>query len=704
MSILKKTVLMVVCITVALFTLVYIISNFIYIKGFAMLEQQQVERNIIRVSDSLQDKLDNLYAFCVDWAASDDTYYFAKQYNKEYVDKNLTDDSFTTSDTDLFMVLDTQGNLVYEKYFSLSQMKEIPVPADWLGLISNNIITKTSDTQPCISSVIILSGQPVMFSCCPILTSTKDGPSTGYLVMGRVVDEAMIKSLTVVAQFPVSVLPIQAAGQAAEVAEALNSLGKTEDSFIKKESGNILAGYAIFNDVNGNPAFVYKVSVPRDIFSQGQKAIAYLHSSLFILAVAFCVAFIFLFKYLILSRLTTLSNAVNAIGSTGEITNRVKIKGNDELSRLSDNINGMLESLEKSEIRRESQKEVISHIVTLTPNGVVAVNDTGYITLLNDAFRDAFDLKNHSLLGVKLEDLPDMSDIAVEINNFRLSRMTSFKKEIQRVRNGTKRIFIASFARLKEEEIYILYLTDISEERSKQESLYLTDRLASIGEMASGIAHELNNPLTSIIGLSEIVMRDEVPDSVKEDMGMIKSESHRAAGIVRNLLSFARKNSTLKQPDNINKIISDVLRLRSYEQGVNNIKIIKELDNNLPDILIDHSQIQQVFINIILNAEYAMVTAHGKGILRVKTELADNMIKTSFIDDGPGIEPGNLRHIFDPFFTTKEVGKGTGLGLSISYGIVTTHNGHIYATSEFGKGATFVVELPLNNPAAKEAK
>ena len=165
--------------------------------------------------------------------------------------------------------------------------------------------------------------------------------------------------------------------------------------------------------------------------------------------------------------------------------------------------------------------------------------------------------------------------------------------------------------------------------------MYLTDRLASIGEMASGIAHELNNPLTSIIGLSEIVMRDEVPESVKEDMGLIKSESHRAAGIVRNLLSFARKNAALKQPANINKIINDVLRLRSYEHGVNNIKIIKELDNNLPDIMVDYSQIQQVVINIILNAEYAMVNAHGKGILKIKTETADNMLRITFTDDGP---------------------------------------------------------------------
>jgi signal transduction histidine kinase len=315
-----------------------------------------------------------------------------------------------------------------------------------------------------------------------------------------------------------------------------------------------------------------------------------------------------------------------------------------------------------------------------------------------------FSLGNRDLGGLKLEDLPDMKDIADEVNNFRLSRMTDLKKEIRRVRDGNSRIYIATFTRLKEEERYILYLTDISEERAKQESLYLTDRLASIGEMASGIAHELNNPLTSIIGLSEIVMREDVPESVKEDMGMIKSESHRAANIVRNILSFARKNTTIKQTTNINGIITDVLRLRSYEHGLNNIKIIKNLDPNLPDLMIDHSQIQQVVINIILNAEYSIVTSHGQGTIIIKTETTGGVLKVSFTDDGLGIEPGNLRHIFDPFFTTKEEGKGTGLGLSISYGIINNHGGRIYATSEYGKGATFVIELPLPNPDKKEAK
>lgn len=703
MSIAKKTILMIIGITTALFLLVYLASNFIYLKGFETLEYDQVRRNIERVENAINLKLNTLDVFCHDWSSWDDTYYFALGQNPEYVDKNLADDTFVNSDISIFLVLNTQGEIMYGKAYDIINAVDTPLPEDLPAFLSSPFVKQSHGTQRQFMGVTTLSNQPLMFTSRPIYTSQNEGPAAGYLMVGRYIDAAIVKSITVTTQFPVEIFPVQNIEQGTEMSDALNSLRSSGATYIKTSKATI-DGYGDIKDITGTSVLLYKVAIPRDIYDQGARTIGYLHVSLFAMAIVFSFILVLFIKRLILSRLTALTNAVNSIGSKGEISNRVQIKGNDELSRLSENINNMLESLEVSEARRQSQKEVISHIVTITPNGIVAINDTGNITLLNDAFREMFDLKNRSMLDVKLEDLPDMSDIAVELNNFRLSRMASFRKEIHRVRNGAKKIYIAHFARLKEEELYILYLTDISEERQKQESLYLTDRLASIGEMASGIAHELNNPLTSIIGLSEIVMRDEVPESVKEDMGMIKSESHRAANIVRNLLSFARRNATLKQPANINKIISDVLRLRSYEHGVNNIKIVKDLDTTLPDILIDHSQIQQVFINIILNAEYAMTTAHGKGILKVKTEIVDNMLRTSFIDDGPGIEPGNLRHIFDPFFTTKEVGKGTGLGLSISFGIVTAHNGRIYATSEIDKGATFVVDLPLSNSAAREVK
>ena len=139
-----------------------------------------------------------------------------------------------------------------------------------------------------------------------------------------------------------------------------------------------------------------------------------------------------------------------------------------------------------------------------------------------------------------------------------------------------------------------------------------------------------------------------------------------------------------------------MLELRAYEQKVNNIQVNTQFAPDLPEITADGFQLQQVLINIIINAEHFMIEAHRRGTFTITTERVGDIIRASFADDGPGIAEKNLGHLFDPFFTTKEVGKGTGLGLSISYGIITEHGGRIYAESELGKGATFIIELPIS--------
>jgi signal transduction histidine kinase len=223
----------------------------------------------------------------------------------------------------------------------------------------------------------------------------------------------------------------------------------------------------------------------------------------------------------------------------------------------------------------------------------------------------------------------------------------------------------------------------------------MTDRLASLGELAAGTAHELNNPLTSIVGFSQLLMEREVPDDIREDLKLINNEAQRAARVTKNLLTFARKHAPVKQRDQINNIIEDVLKLRTQEHEASGIEVERHLDPDLPEVMVDYFQMQQVFMNIIINAEYFMTEAHGRGTLTITTKKQSNTVSISIADDGPGIPPENLRRIFDPFFTTKEAGKGTGLGLSICHGIVTEHGGQIYVRSQLGKGATIFVELPI---------
>jgi PAS domain S-box-containing protein len=239
---------------------------------------------------------------------------------------------------------------------------------------------------------------------------------------------------------------------------------------------------------------------------------------------------------------------------------------------------------------------------------------------------------------------------------------------------------------------------DITERKQMQEQLVIADRLASIGELSAGIAHEINNPLTGVIGFSDLLSgRDDLPADIMEDLGVINGEARRTAEVVKNLLTFAREHKAQKASTDIHKVIQNVLNLRAYEQKGDNIEVKTSLASNLPEINADAFRLQQVFLNIVINAEYFMKEAHNKGQLTITTEKVGKKVIVSFADDGPGIAKDALGHLFDPFFTTKEVGKGTGLGLSICHGIIAEHGGRIYAESELGKGTTFTIELPIGD-------
>jgi two-component system, NtrC family, sensor kinase len=239
---------------------------------------------------------------------------------------------------------------------------------------------------------------------------------------------------------------------------------------------------------------------------------------------------------------------------------------------------------------------------------------------------------------------------------------------------------------------------DISNEKLLQQQLIQSEKLSAIGELISGIAHELNNPLTGVMGYSQLLqLRKDLDDRAKESLLKINNLAMRCQRIVQNLLSFARKQKPERTLSDITEILEKALELRSYELQVNNIEIRRELDRNLPKTIADAHQLQQVFLNIVTNAEQAMLEAHGKGILiiRAHADARNARIIVEFADDGPGIPETYLTKIFDPFFTTKEVGKGTGLGLSLSYGMIKEHGGNIYARSRLEEGSTFFVELPI---------
>jgi two-component system NtrC family sensor kinase len=240
----------------------------------------------------------------------------------------------------------------------------------------------------------------------------------------------------------------------------------------------------------------------------------------------------------------------------------------------------------------------------------------------------------------------------------------------------------------------VVVMTDITDAADLQAKLMHTEKMAALGQLVSGVAHEVNNPLAAIVGFTDLLIENpEIPDDARDELRVILQEAQRTRVIVQNLLSFARQMPAQQEPVPVNSVLQQTLKLRSYDFSNHGVEVAEEYDERLPLVVGDPHQLQQVFLNILNNAYDAMQQTRRPGKIEIQTARRNGQIEMSFRDNGTGI--AQLDRIFDPFFTTKEVGKGTGLGLSICYGIVRAHQGEIFARNNAnGIGCTFTVRLP----------
>jgi two-component system NtrC family sensor kinase len=246
----------------------------------------------------------------------------------------------------------------------------------------------------------------------------------------------------------------------------------------------------------------------------------------------------------------------------------------------------------------------------------------------------------------------------------------------------------------------VVVMTDVTDSAMLRAKLVHAEKMAAVGQLVSGVAHEVNNPLTAILGFTDLLMENpELPESARRDLRVILQEAQRTKQIVQNLLSFARQMPPQRRPVQLNHILQRTVHLRSYDFISHGIQVIELLDEALPEVIGDSHQLQQVFLNILNNAYDAVRETTRAARIEVRSNRASAFVEISFRDNGMGI--ADPERIFDPFFTTKDVGKGTGLGLSICYGIVREHGGEIVCQNNpDSDGATFTVRLPIASETA----
>jgi two-component system NtrC family sensor kinase len=358
----------------------------------------------------------------------------------------------------------------------------------------------------------------------------------------------------------------------------------------------------------------------------------------------------------------------------------------------------------QSELQRE--RDFSGKILNNTQSLILVVDPAGLVSYANRRWYD-MGYQQNQLLSRPLEELliPARRQALHEAFAATLAGQQIDNLEVQIV-HGEGRVgyFSMNLSPMRDEQgqvvSIVVVLSDITDAATLQAKLLHAEKMAAVGQLVSGVAHEVNNPLTAILGFSDLLLENpDVPESARKDLRVILEQAQRTKQIVQNLLSFARQMPPERRPVQLNSIVSRTVELRAYDLDSRGVEIIEQLDPELPQAIGDPHQLQQVFLNI-LNHAYDAVRDRGRSArIEIRTTSLGSLVQVGFRGNGYGIS--FPERIFDPFFTTKEIGQGTGLGLSICYGIVREHGGEILCHNNTdGMGATFMVRLPAVSETA----
>ena len=352
----------------------------------------------------------------------------------------------------------------------------------------------------------------------------------------------------------------------------------------------------------------------------------------------------------------------------------------------------------QSELQRE--RDFSGKILNNTQSLILVADTAGLVSYANRRWYD-MGYQQNQLLSRPLEELivPARRQALNEAFASTLSGQQIDNLEVQVV-HGEGRVgyFSMNLSPMRDEQGHVasivVVMSDITDAATLQAKLLHAEKMAAVGQLVSGVAHEVNNPLTAILGFSDLLMENpDIPESARKDLRVILEQAQRTKQIVQNLLSFARQMPPQRRPVQLNTILSRTVQLRAYDLHSRGVEVVEHLDSDLPLAIGDAHQLQQVFLNILNNAYDAVRDTGRPARIEIKTTNLGGFVEVLFRDNGYGIS--FPERIFDPFFTTKEIGKGTGLGLSICYGIVREHGGEILCHNNVdGEGATFIVRLP----------
>jgi len=701
------------------------------LRSFEKLEEQDTRQNLERALSALSDDLSTLDHTTGDYSSWNRTYDFAVHPDPEYAQSELPDGMLIRYRINAVLIFNSSGRLLVSKGFDLKTRQVTPVLKSLLEHLSSHTeLLHHVDTRSGFTGTLLLPEGAMLVASRPILTADGKGPIHGTLIMGRYLDWREVNSLAEITHLPITLRRFDDPRIPTDFEAAKKSLSSRVPALIRPLNADSIGAYLLLQDIYGKPALILNVNLPREIYRQGRASLLQLALCLLASGFVFVSVTLFLFEKTLLSRVIGLSSDVTDIGARGDLSARVSLAGQDELSNLGGAINRMLEALEKSQEDQHASEKRFRALIENSSDMIALVSADGAILYASPSTTRILGYPFEEFVGRSVLELTHIEDregvsnlLAVLLRQPENAASTEFRLLHK---DGSWLWIEGSWNNfLCEPDIRAIVLNyhDISgrkdveaERRQLEDQLRQAQKMEAVGRLAGGVAHDFNNLLMVIQGQSELILERLRPqEALASNAEQIRKAAGRAASLTRQLLAFSRMQVLQPKVLDLNAVLADIGRMlpRLIPE---NIELTILPCDSLGRVKADQSQIEQVILNLALNARDAMPQGGKLTIETSNVHLDESYTKRhsgmrpgSYVmlavsDTGVGMDEETQAHIFEPFFTTKGVGKGTGLGLATVYGVIKQSGGWIWVYSEPDRGSKFKIYLPSVDQAVDLAE
>ena len=698
--------------TILIFLILITAFTFIHYKqlsNFLDLEQTDTLQNTERVQEAILTEQTYLDSKIQDWSSWDDTYNFIEDRDQQYIISNIQNMTFIGLKINTIILVNETGSVVYAKSFNLNTMKEESTPEGLFKLIKDRALLTKSENDS-ISGLVLLDKNPMFVSCHPILTSNGNGPMRGTLIFGRYFDHDLMNSFREITRSSLLMYRVDN-DMPSDFQTKLKTFSESKNgTVIEPLNENVIAGYFDLKDITGKPDLIMRVDFPRDFYLNGEKTLNQMYFFLLLTGLMTCIGIKFTLDRLFVSRLVGIDNFVTKVRSEKDLSKRLTLKDNDELFRLSREINAMLNDiyLAEQELKaREREKKVLLDSLNEL---VVFVDPDLNIIWANKAALEYMKKDLQEAVGLYLKSTPVISGLS---ENMQLEQIfvTGSKKSGEFISKDGRVWFVQAIPVTEEDGTIIGVLETCREitERKIAEKLLQEKQIAEVAnrtksEFLANMSHELRTPLNSVIGFSELLHEQaygELSEKQQRAVGNISKSGKHLLHLINDILDLSKVEAgklELNYKDfDLATRLNTIRNLLSPIADRKNIKVEIDMDSRLNSIRADEDRFIQIMYNLVDNA---IKFSYENSIVKIGARKKENLVEITVKDTGIGIKAEDHIKIFKPFsqvdsFSSKR-SKGTGLGLSLVKQIVNLHGGHVWFMSSPEEGSTFGFTIPIN--------